>query len=92
MKSGCAWRRSWTFLAVCGCFLLLVAPDAHAYTDPGSGTLLLQMAFAAFFGLMFYARRISAWMRRLVGKRHDPAPTARVSETVGPPPDSAAGR
>ena len=81
-----------TLLVVCGTVLILAETDAHAYTDPGSGTLLLQMAFAAFFGLMFYARRIIAWMRRLVGRDPDPAATAAASETDEPSSGTTAGR
>lgn len=34
------------------CFFLM-AKDAHAYIDPGAGSLLLQMLAAAFFGALF---------------------------------------
>jgi hypothetical protein len=80
-------------LAVCGTLLVLAETDAHAYTDPGSGTLLLQMAFAAFFGLMFYLRRIVTWMRRLLGREGDSVSTsAAPPETGGRSSDSTADR
>lgn len=37
----------------------------HAYTDPGTGTLIWQMLVAASFGVMFYLRRILTWARKL---------------------------
>jgi hypothetical protein len=43
------------------------------------------MAFAAFFGLMFYLRRIVAWMRRFLGREGD-------SVSASAPPPEAGGR
>jgi hypothetical protein len=43
---------------------MLSEKDAWAYTDPGSGVLIWQGLLAFLFGLMFYARRITAWLRR----------------------------
>lgn len=40
--------------------------NAHAYSDPGSGALLLQMGLAAVVGCLYYVRRL--WIR-LGGKR-----------------------
>lgn len=50
--------------------VLLIATQArvHAYTDPGTGTLIWQMLLAASFGVMFYLRRILTWARRLRGR------------------------
>jgi len=49
--------------------ILSIAP-ALAYVDPGTGSMLLQMALAAIAGAMFYFRqfRIVAygWFRRTV--------------------------
>jgi len=42
---------------------LLTARDAHAYTDPGSGLLLWQLATAAVFGALFSVRRLLAWLK-----------------------------
>lgn len=86
-----ARARLGTLLVVCGALLVLAETDAHAYADPGSGTLLLQMAFAAFFGLMFYVRRIVAWIRRRVGGTHDQAPTAAASSETGSKSSDATG-
>jgi hypothetical protein len=34
------------------------------YTDPGSGTLIWQLLLAAFFGGMFYFRRLKDFLLR----------------------------
>ena len=52
-------------LLVCVAVLLVCQTRAYAYTDPGSGTLILQMLLAASFGVMFYLRRIIKWIRAL---------------------------
>lgn len=33
------------------------------YIDPGSGALLVQLALSAFFGMLFYAKRMMTWFR-----------------------------
>jgi hypothetical protein len=59
-------KRSNVFVLV---LILLFATQArvHAYTDPGTGTLIWQMLLAASFGVMFYLRRILTWVRKLRG-------------------------
>lgn len=48
------------------------------YTDPGSGTLILQMLIAALVGLMFYIRKITALVRRMIkGKAERPQDALR---------------
>ena len=55
-----------TRLALIGVGVVIVAQTpVFAYTDPGSGTLILQMLVAAAFGVMFYLRRIINWFRSL---------------------------
>jgi hypothetical protein len=51
--------------------LLLFATErqAMAYTDPGTGALIWQSLVAGFVGLLFYARRISAWIKKKKGPR-----------------------
>ena len=46
--------------------LLLAATErqARAYTDPGTGALVLQAIFAALAGLLFQFRRIKLWFNR----------------------------
>ena len=40
-----------------------ICPPAHAYVDPGSGVLLWQGLLAAMFGSLFYARRLTDWVK-----------------------------
>lgn len=40
------------------CFALTHSFPAHAYIDPGSGSLISQLILAVLFGSMFYARKI----------------------------------
>ena len=51
------------------CVVCLFSAEAHAYGDPGSGALLWQLLLAAFFGGMFYIRRIVSWVRDKLGKK-----------------------
>lgn len=43
--------------------ILIVPSTASAYVDPGSGTLLWQMLTAAFFGCLFYIKRIIGFFK-----------------------------
>jgi len=43
--------------------------EAHAYTDPGTGALLWQMAVAGVVGVGFYFRRITAWFKNRKGPK-----------------------
>ena len=43
--------------------------EAHAYTDPGTGALLWQMAVAGIVGVGFYFRRITAWFKNRKGPK-----------------------
>ena len=43
--------------------------EARAYTDPGSGALIWQMAVAALVGVSFYFRRIASWFKNRKGPR-----------------------
>jgi len=52
-------------LLICVGVLIVAQAPVYAYTDPGSGTLILQMLLAASFGVMFYLRRIIRWVRNL---------------------------
>lgn len=57
--------------------LVVVAPrTAHAYLDPGTGSLVLQAVTAALFGAMFaikvYWQRIRSFFSRLRGRPDQP--------------------
>jgi hypothetical protein len=49
-------------------WLFIFAPDAFAYLDPGTGSLIVQSVVAAVaaagFAIRLYWRRIRAWFRR----------------------------
>jgi len=62
-------RKLWLLAAA-----LVVVPDAHAYIDPGTGSVLIQGLIAVVVGGLFYLR--TAWGRIkafLFGRRPDPA-------------------
>lgn len=61
------------FSAILGAILLLVfcEREAKAYTDPGSGALLWQIAVAGFVGLMFYVRRFLNWFRSKIRREQE---------------------
>jgi len=46
----------------------LIHDSLHAYTDPGTGSMIWQLLMAAGFGLLFYARRIIDWVKSLWSK------------------------
>ena len=43
--------------------------EARAYTDPGTGALIWQMALAGLTGVAFYFRRISSWFKNRKGPK-----------------------
>ena len=51
-------RGATTITAGTAALLLLFATSAHAYIDPGTGTLAIQMLLAAIAGILFYFRTI----------------------------------
>jgi hypothetical protein len=60
---------------------------AMAYIDPGTGSMLVQMALAGVAGALFYFRqlRLAAvdWFRRVILRQAPAAePTSSVSETI----------
>jgi hypothetical protein len=61
--------------------LIVAQTPVFAYTDPGSGTLILQMLLAAAFGVMFYLRRIIGWFRRLKSNRETTTATVLSATT-----------
>lgn len=65
---------------VLGGILLLAASTqpSHAYVDPGTGSMLLQMAIAGIAGALFFFRQLrmqfTSWFRRTVLGRADERP------------------
>ena len=64
------WMRS--SLAGLPILLILLAGserEASAYTDPGTGALILQMLAAGFVSAIFYVRKFTNWFKP---KKKDP--------------------
>ena len=60
---------------------LIVASPLYAYTDPGSGVLLLQLALASLAGAAFYFRRGLSWIKyKVTGKKPPEETTAAASD------------
>jgi len=74
--------------AIAMILLLVLARDAHAYTDPGTGALIWQMLLAASVGFMFYFRRLLAWVRGDRGRKS----TTEDDEATDETPREAANR
>jgi hypothetical protein len=75
MESGSAGRTKHHrvgLLSPAAVFALLFAPDALAYLDPGTGSILLQGLVAAVAAtltwLSLYWRRAKGWMQALTGR------------------------
>ena len=54
---------------------------AHAYVDPGTGTMLLQLAGAAVAGALFYLREFRLRFRAWFSSRKTQARDAGAGET-----------
>lgn len=48
--------------------LFVISVPAYAYLDPGTGSMILQGLAAAFFGLLFFSKRIIASVKSYLGK------------------------
>lgn len=59
-------RRVFVFLLM---ILMLAEGRAQAYIDPGTGSMLWQLLFAAGVGSLFYLRKAVAWVGRLRERR-----------------------
>jgi hypothetical protein len=57
---------------IVACVLLATMQDAHAYVDPGTGAMILQIIGAVVAGALFYYRqlrdKISSWFSRLTSR------------------------
>jgi hypothetical protein len=73
--------RSWLLLLTAlqlAALLVAFERPAHAYVDPGSGFVFLQVAGSMFAGALYYLRhRVK---RLLYSLRRSPAPTTEVAE------------
>jgi hypothetical protein len=59
----------WLFVFLLMILILTEGKAAHAYIDPGTGSMLWQLLFAAGVGSLFYLRKAIAWVGRLRAKR-----------------------
>ena len=61
--------------AMSAAVLVASTADAHAYVDPGTGAMILQIIGAAVAGGLFYFRqlreKISSWFSRLTSRSGD---------------------
>jgi hypothetical protein len=64
-------------MAIVLCVTVACTQPAHAYVDPGTGSMLVQMAMAGIAGALFYFRelrmQLAGWIRRSVLRRYHSA-------------------
>lgn len=59
--------RVWLLSCFSLLIILLATPQpARAYVDPGTGSMLWQMAAAAVIGSLFYVKKILRWIKNLL--------------------------
>jgi hypothetical protein len=83
-----------TFRAVASALLLAVLayqPSAHAYIDPGTGSLIIQGLIAAFVGAAFalknfYYTKVKRVIDFVLGRK--PAPTPGDGDAPSDPPNA----
>ncbi len=77
------WSGGWIAVAVAGLLLASEHP-AHAYIDPGSGSLIYQALLAGLLGLGFTLRRTTESLSRLVRRLSGRDASAASSSDVNP--------
>jgi hypothetical protein len=55
-----------------GALLLAFPALAHAYVDPGAGTMILQLLLAGMAGLMIFGRRLRQRVMKFLGLMKKP--------------------
>jgi hypothetical protein len=85
--------RSGLFFVVLMMIIIFAEGRAHAYIDPGTGSMLWQLLFAAGVGTLFYVWKAIAWMGRLRQRKkadsahHSPdTPSLRSRREAGESP------
>jgi hypothetical protein len=59
-------------IAVILLLLLATEQSGRAYTDPGSGMLIMQLLGSAALGALFYFQRVRNWVAsRFRGNKHE---------------------
>jgi hypothetical protein len=81
---GISWFRR---IVAVGALTLGAATSAHAYIDPGTGSMLLQMIGAGIAGAIFYFRELRMKLLSLFSRREAPA-----AEDGAEPPSGGAPR
>jgi uncharacterized membrane protein len=75
---GRPWRRALGLLVIPS---VLVASEAAAYIDPGTGALIVQAVVSSVVGVLFFARRtIQKLYWRISGKKRPAADDAAMPE------------
>lgn len=64
------------FLAPLLLVSLLLSLDAHAYVDPGTGSVLLQILLGGFAGLALFGKLFWRRVTELFGRKPLPPPAA----------------
>ena len=64
-------QRAMPIVALLVAIMAITERDAYAYTDPGSGALMWQLALAAMVGISFYFRKAIGWIREWRKKPED---------------------
>jgi len=65
------------FAYMCAVLMLISEQPAHAYIDPGSGSLIYQTALTVLLGAGFFFRRTLASIGRLFRGRGADSPSTR---------------
>ena len=62
-------------ILLCAVFVLVLVKRAHAYIDPGTGSMLVQAAIAAVaaasVSIGIFRRRLRSFFGRLFGRKKD---------------------
>ena len=62
-------------ISLCAVFVLVLVKRAHAYIDPGTGSMLVQAAIAAVaaasVSIGVFRRRLRSFFGRLFGRKKD---------------------
>ena len=81
--------RSRTARVACGVLILAASSQpAYAYIDPGTGSMLIQMAIAGIAGALFFFRQLRMQFRSLVSA-HGARSDMNAREQAGPMQSSA---
>jgi len=69
----------------------VLVSSAHAYIDPGTGTMMLQIAGALIASALFYLRSIRLWIAGKLGLGRGPEPAVQRTDREGSRADQPDG-